>query len=211
VNNFFNTWKEKNSRVIVFAGVFDPVHIGHISAAQKALNKYGSEVVFLPEREPQHKHKATEYKNRLEMLKIATKSQKNINVLDYPNKNQFISETFEWLGSKFPARKFVWLVGSDVLPNINKWPGSEKLTALNVVQIVTFRRNETTKSNFLKEIGGAQVIYENRSRRMQNHNIISSSFILQDIKNRQSALPAGVYSYIKQNNLYTVSDSTTEK
>jgi nicotinate-nucleotide adenylyltransferase len=209
-NEFIKGWNDKINRVVVFAGVFDPVHEGHISAANDALH-YGSEVVFLPERVPQHKHQATGYKHRLEMLEIATKQQKNISVLDYPDEKQFIENTFLWLNAKYPDRSFVWLIGSDVLPQISSWPGSEKLHDLGVKDILVFARGDDDFMDLeIKEIGGAKVIYKFRKRRMQNHRNLSSTYILDDLQHRQSALPDGVYDYIKQNNLYNVADSVSE-
>jgi nicotinate (nicotinamide) nucleotide adenylyltransferase len=208
--NFLDSWKDKRSTVIVFAGIFDPVHIAHISAAEEALKSYGSKLVFLPEKEPQHKKGVTEYRHRLEMLKIATKSQLNMQVLDYPCKKQYIEETFSWLKAKFPNNKFIWLIGADVLPQVNRWPGHEKLKESGVEQIVVFIRGDKHQVLSVKEIGGASVVYKKRTRAMLNHENISSSYVLEDLKHRQSALPTGVYDYIKANNLYSVTDSLSE-
>jgi nicotinate (nicotinamide) nucleotide adenylyltransferase len=209
-SEFLESWEDKNNRVIVFAGVFDPVHKGHISAAQDALQN-GREVVFLPERAPQHKHQATEYKHRLEMLKIATKSQKNISVLDYPFEKQFIEETFSWLKTKYPDRSFTWLIGSDVLEHIPSWSGSEKLSKLGVKEILVYAREDYNFSvSKIKEIGGAKIVFNPRKRSMKNHSVISSSYILEDIKHRQSALADGVYDYIKENSLYNAPASLRE-
>lgn len=211
MNNFLKSWNEKNNRIIVFAGVFDPVHKGHISAAREALRGSGKKLVFLPEKVPQHKHQATDYKHRLEMLKIATKSQKNISVADYPKEKQYIKETFRWLKDQHPGSNFVWLVGSDVISSIDKWPGSESLKNLGVVEILVFTRDgDKPNDDLVKEIGGARVVYKLRKKRNKKHENYSSRYILEDLKHRQSILPDGVYTYIKENGLYSVSDSFSE-
>jgi nicotinate-nucleotide adenylyltransferase len=209
VNKFLKSWQKKRSRVVVFAGVFDPVHKGHISAAEDAL-KFGSRVVFLPEKTPQHKHSTTEYKHRFEMLQIATKLQLNMEVINYPREQQYIKETFEWLNIKFPEREFIWLVGSDVVPYIDKWQDSENLKSYGVVQILTYLRGDDEFEKLPIKVKDVPVYIRKRSRKMLNHQNMSSSYILDDFLHRQSSLPKGVYEYIKTNKLYSVSDSAPE-
>lgn len=210
VNDFLNSWDKKQNRVVVFAGVFDPVHIAHISAAEEALKTSGSKLVFLPEKVPQHKKNVTDYRYRLEMLKIATKLQLNIEVLDYPNNQQYIKGTFEWLRDKYKDNEFVWLVGSDVLNYIEKWPDSEKLKSYGVVEILVFIREEQASEIMPKKIHDVPVRYLRRPRNKTNHQKLSSRYILEDLLHRQGSLPNGVYEYIKNNNLYNVSDSSVE-
>ncbi len=126
MDDFLESWENRQKSIIVFAGVFDPVHNGHLSAAKEALH-YGSKVVFLPERVPQHKHGTTKYEHRLNMLRIATEDNGDFDVLDYPNDHHWVVETFEWLQKQYPGSKFVWLIGQDVEGNISSWPGIEKL------------------------------------------------------------------------------------
>jgi nicotinate-nucleotide adenylyltransferase len=209
VNEFYDSWQKKRNRVVVFAGVFDPIHIGHLSAAEDAL-KFGIKIVFVPEKIPQHKHSTTDYKHRIKMLQIATMSQSNMEVLDYPEDHQYIKDTFEWLREKYPNNDFVWLVGSDVVSYIEKWPDSDKLQSYGVVEILVYIRGQSNINNLPKNVYGVPVHIRKRSIKMINHQNMSSTFVLEDLLHRQSSLPVGVFDYIKKNKLYNVSDSATE-
>lgn len=195
---FIDTWEGRHNSIIVFAGVFDPVHSGHISAAKKALH-YGSKVVFMPERVPQHKHSATGYQHRLNMLRIATQQESDIEVVDYPEDHHWIIESFQWIKKENPNKDIVWLVGNDVSPKIESWKGVDRLRDLGVKLILVVMRegNETERQEV---IAGVPVI--NLVRPMGLDMKTNSSFIRQNISLSKDNLLPEVYEYIRQNNLY---------
>ena len=195
---FFDSWERRNNSIIVFAGVFDPVHSGHLSAAKRALH-YGSKVIFMPERVPQHKHGATDYEHRLNMLRIATEQDSDFEVVDYPENHHWISESFQWVKNKYPDKDIVWLVGSDVSPKIESWPGAESLVNLGVKLILVVMRagNETDRQ---EAIAGVPVI--NLVRPLGLDMQTNSSAIRQNITLSKDNLLPEVYEYIRANNLY---------
>ena len=184
---------------MVFAGVFDPVHRGHISAAERAL-LYGNTVVFLPERVPQHKHGTTAYEHRLNMLRIATRYNPQFIVLDYPYDNQWIAQTFTWLNEQYPDRKISWLVGSDVVSLIATWPDSDKLSTFNVTEIIKIKRLVDSDLE-IQKVHDTPIALAMRPRKQ--HESLSSTWIREALEHRHTALPDGVWEYIKENNLYT--------
>ena len=198
MSSFYESWRKKEDVVIVFAGVFDPVHKGHISAAEAAMKTVGHTVVFLPERVPQHKHGTTAYIHRLNMLRIATAHDARFTVLDYPEDQQYIVPTFNWLRTLYPDRQFVWLMGADVVPYVASWPDSEKLSELGVQRILAVSRQEEPSQQKVHDI------YVDRVRRRRHkHEHLSSRFIRDDIATRHTALPDGVFAYIRANELYS--------
>ncbi len=197
MSDFLKTWKDRKRRTIVFAGVFDPVHNGHIAAAEVALSE-GSKVLFLPERVPQHKHGATPYTHRLNMLEIAIKNQPGMSVVDYPRKHHWVQPTFIWLRDNLRTQRFIWLVGSDVAPEIHTWAGSENLAALGVSKIVCVKRRDTEPK--VDHVYGTSVVYVKQSSK--ENEKISSSMIRSDVEKYKNFLPDDVYDYIKKHNLY---------
>ncbi|MCA9333239.1 nicotinate-nicotinamide nucleotide adenylyltransferase [Candidatus Saccharibacteria bacterium] len=204
MNNFLKSWLDKWNRIVVFAGVFDPVHKAHISAAETALT-LGKKVVFLPERVPQHKHSTTDYTHRLNMLKIATKSNPRFEVLDYPEDHQYIEPVFKWLKAKYPASSFVWIVGSDVAPLMAKWPGVENLESLGVKGVYYLNRHGSEIGNSY-ELDNGVVLYQLKRRRNWKkhitHSRINSASIRENTKQNRDQLPGGVFEYLVANGLY---------
>jgi nicotinate-nucleotide adenylyltransferase len=198
MSNFLESWEEKNRRIVVFAGVFDPVHKGHISAAEQALH-FGSKVVFLAERTPQHKHGTTAYEHRLNMLRIATNNNPQFEVVDYPNENHWIAETFLWFKERYPDSTFVWLVGNDVAPLIEKWPDSERLAEFGVKNILAARRAGHTLS-LDKTVHETKILHIVRARK--KHEKLNSTMIREDIAHNHTALPKAVWEYVQQHKLY---------
>ena len=204
MNNFLDSWLNKWDRVVVFAGVFDPVHIGHLSAAETAL-RHGKRVVFLPERIPQHKHGSTDYKHRLEMLRLATQHNKRFDVLDYDQDHQFIEPVFSWLQLKYPESSFVWLVGSDVVEQIPTWSGADKLNSLFVVDVLYLDRDGDERPETVKISNSitAHKIKRTRYRsKHKKHAVIRSKTVRGNLATHHTQLIHEVYEYIKANNLY---------
>ena len=198
MGSFLDSWNDVHKRVVLFSGVFDPVHKGHITLAQEAYKLHGGTVVMLPERVPQHKHGSTPYKHRLKMLNIATSDIPEIRVLDYPADNHWILETFTWLGEKFPDRKFTWLVGSDVVGGVASWPNAEILKELRVdLILVANRRDDNYQLPPERSIHGVDLHAMN-----SKYRYMESSFIRKDLHTRHTSLPDGVYNYINDHDLY---------
>jgi nicotinate-nucleotide adenylyltransferase len=206
MSEFLNSWNNMQNSIVVFAGVFDPVHNGHISAAERALH-FGSQVLFMPERVPQHKHSATAYKHRLTMLRKATAKNKAFSVIDYPKDHHWIADTFQWLKKKYPNKSFIWMVGSDVAPLMHEWQGIDKLESLGVSRILIVKREGNDIDHF-KEIGSTAVTYIHRP--IQKHENLSSTAIRADVKRCRKQVNALVYSYIKEHRLYSFADSASK-
>lgn len=204
MNKFLLSWIDKWDRVVVFGGVFDPVHKGHLSAAKTALS-HGRKVVFMPERKPQHKHGTTSYQHRLEMLKLATENESNLEVVDYPQDHHLIAPVFTWLKKHYPRSGFVWLVGSDVVEHIANWKGVDKLEALGVKKIIYFDREGEEKPETI-QISNTMTAYKIKRPRFrknrQKHASIRSKTIRKNMPTHHTQLPESVYDYIKKHDLY---------
>lgn len=206
MSDFLNSWEEKKNTLVVFAGVFDPVHNGHLSAAHAALH-YGDKVLFMPERAPQHKHGTAAYDKRLNMLRLATASNSDFVVVDYPEDHHWVVDTFKWLKNKYPSKKFVWLVGSDVAPLMEDWPGIEQLKELGVTTVLVMKR-EGGDSERVEKVG--DVPTRQLLRPMGRDEKVGSSLIRAHVQKHKKLLPAEVYAYILENKLYSFDVSSSK-
>lgn len=197
--DFLESWNRERGRVIIFSGVFDPVHNGHLAVAEAALKTEGNLVIFLPERIPQHKHGRTAFEDRVAMLKIALAGQSKMHVMESPFAHHTIAETLTWLQNQFPSgQNFGLLLGADTARYLSTWPGIERLAAYNVDRlIVADRVLESVADVSLPQIEG---VTERTVRARNNH--LTSTLIRQDPANRASALPEGVLKYIGSHKLY---------
>ncbi len=206
MSDFEDSWNVRKNTLVVFAGVFDPVHNGHLSAAQGALH-YGDKVLFMPERVPQHKHGTADYDKRLNMLKKAIASNPDFAVVDYPEDHHWVVETFQWLKAQYPDKKFVWLVGSDVAPLMIEWPGVEQLESLGVRSVLVMKREGNDTDRF-ETIGGvpARHLY----RPIGKDEKVSSTTIRENVEKHKKHLSKEVYAYIVENKLYSFDVSTSK-
>lgn len=187
-------------RVLVFGGVFDPVHNGHISAAQAALEQCGAvKAVFLPERTPYRKQECSPYEHRVQMLKLATQNNPKLTVHDFPDAKQTIANVFAWLNESYPDHTYSWLVGNDVIHLLISWPGSERLRSFGVDEIIVAQRDNefSAKGTIPDEIVGI------KTKQLKAPNSeISSSVIRSDKTAAEAHLPQAVYRYALKNHLY---------
>lgn len=135
--------KSKNVRIGIYAGTFDPVHIGHITFALQAIKKAKlDQVVFLPERMPRRKQGAEHYAHRVVMLNHATAPYPNMAVLEITDKRFTVARTWPQIQTIFHDADIALLVGSDVLAHMQKWPSIDRL--MKDCELVVGMRNDNT-------------------------------------------------------------------
>ena len=94
-------------RLGVLGGTFDPMHIGHVAAAEAALECANlDEVVFVPTGNPPHRPPAEASPlQRLEMCRLATADNPRFAVSDIEVKREGLSYTLDTLWALYNTRK----------------------------------------------------------------------------------------------------------
>lgn len=186
-------------RILVFAGVFDPVHNGHVEVIEKSLEQYeNANAVVVAEKLPQHKHGATPYQHRYEMLRLAFEGNEKVDVVEAPISEHTVKAFFMWLNRKFPKATFTWLVGSDVLEHMETWKDIESLDKFNVDEILCFDRGESSSEHQLA-VKWTPVTHLKTSSvydKLQSTTIRNGSVKLEETVNPKVA------TYIKARHLY---------
>ena len=117
-------------RIGIYAGTFDPVHVGHITFAMQAARAAKlDKIYFLPERQPRGKSGVEHFGHRVAMLKRALKPHERFAVLELVDVNFSVERTLPALQQRFAGDELVFLFGSDVIPGLADWPHADRLLA----------------------------------------------------------------------------------
>ena len=116
----------RKRKIGILGGSFNPAHVGHIHISNTALINLGlNEIWWLVA--PQNRLKSSldmeNFDKRLSYARLLSKNISYIKVLDIEQKNQLYAsyKTINFLNQRTRKVKFIWLMGSDILDNLNKW------------------------------------------------------------------------------------------
>ena len=124
-------------RLGIMGGTFDPIHHGHLSAAQEVAAQWGlDEVVFVPTGQPWQKtHRAVSpAEDRYLMTVIATASNPRFNVSRVEVDRAGATYTIDTLRALRAARpdvdELVFITGADALAQILGWRAADEMFSL---------------------------------------------------------------------------------
>lgn len=120
------------ARTGLLGGTFDPVHYGHLLAAEAAREAAGlEEVWFIPTFVPPHKPQpGAEASARRGMLEAAVADCPYFKVENIELSRQGVSYTIDTVSElmeRHADRTFYWIVGSDMLRDLPNWRRPEEL------------------------------------------------------------------------------------
>ena len=118
--------RSKRQQVGLFGGTFDPVHLGHLLAAQEAHERLGlSRVILMVANIRPHKDRvvATRAADRLAMLRLAAAGDERFEVSDLEIRRGGQSYTIDTVAALRAEMddEIVLLVGSDSVPELPAW------------------------------------------------------------------------------------------
>ncbi|WP_372632382.1 nicotinate-nucleotide adenylyltransferase [Cohnella sp.] len=191
-------------KVGLLGGTFDPVHHGHLLAAETARDALGlDEVWFVPTLTPPHKPQpGTDAASRREMLEAAIANHSAFRVEDIELRKEGTSYTIDTvteLRGRYPDARFHWIVGSDMIRDLPNWRRAEEL-AEAVVFVGLERPDQPSDDALLPDYVRSKL-----TRAEMPPMGISSSDIRRRIREGRSVrymLPDAVIDYIRRNGLY---------
>jgi nicotinate-nucleotide adenylyltransferase len=198
-------------RIGVFGGSFDPVHIGHLTIAQDAVEQLELDrLIFVPAAVPPHKQDKAlvEGRHRFEMLQLATESNLSFEVSDMELQRGGVSYTFDTMTQiqfEHPGAELFFIVGLDSLVDLHGWRNADKL--LELCTIVPFARGGEDPARVAEQIKLSEP-WETRlmERLIRIHVIeISASEIRMRLAEGLSIrylVPPEVEMYIAEHHLY---------
>jgi nicotinate-nucleotide adenylyltransferase len=120
-------------KIGIMGGTFDPIHLGHLIAAESAREAAGlDEVWFIPTFIPPHKStppKASA-EMRLAMVQLAIADHPSFKAVDYEivrGGASYTVDTVQMLKEKHPGISFYYLIGADMVMYLPKWMRIEEI------------------------------------------------------------------------------------
>ncbi|MBL9212516.1 MAG: nicotinate (nicotinamide) nucleotide adenylyltransferase [Opitutaceae bacterium] len=184
-------------------GSFDPVHFGHLLAAQDAYEQYGLDrLILVPAAQaplkPNDVQSSSE--DRLAMLRAAVEWDHRFEVSDVELKRGGVSYTIDsarHFRALYPHDDLYWVIGGDQLPKLHLWKDIVELARL--VEFIFLERPGFPVREH-PDIDGL------RLHRCDGHLLAISSTELRDRCRRNLSLdyfvPHKAIVYIKEHSLY---------
>ncbi|MDX1952770.1 MAG: nicotinate (nicotinamide) nucleotide adenylyltransferase [Verrucomicrobiota bacterium] len=193
----------KPSRIGLYGGSFDPVHLGHLLVAQSAYEELRLERVFLiPASQNPFKpdRKLAAGSTRLLLLRLALAGITWAEVDSQELQRGGLSYSIDTVRSyraRFPEAELFYLVGADHVEQLNKWKEAEELAKL-VEFLIIPRPGETAgrppapfRSHLLKGFPLRLSSSEVRERIAQNLpiDLFCGSLVAEAIRNNRLYFP----------------------
>jgi nicotinate-nucleotide adenylyltransferase len=204
-------------RIAILGGTFDPIHNGHLAAAQSVAETFQvDEVHFVPAFSPPHKQSRgiTSPFHRFAMVALATISidrfrPSTIEVDAF--ERRYTVETLETMKNAYPGAELLFIIGTDMYQEIETWKNFRRLFELAHLVIVN-----RPGFPFREDVAPFQILSEKQTATLPGdatvfylpfvEQPISSSDIRNDRRKGEEVshrLPPLVWSYIERNNLYS--------
>jgi len=120
----------------LFGGSFDPVHLGHLLAAQAAIEELGLDrLFFIPATQSPFKpaSQPAPALARLRLLRLALAGKTNCEIDDQEIRRGGVSysiETVRDYARRFPKVELFYLIGADNAAKLNEWREANELAKL---------------------------------------------------------------------------------
>lgn len=127
-------------RIGVFGGTFDPVHVGHLSIAQAALECVPLDrVVFVPARRSPLKDRGplASEQDRLAMLRLATADEPRFEVSSVELDRPGISYTVDTLEALAGEGVLYLVMGADAAGEFERWRRPERIRELATLLVAS--------------------------------------------------------------------------
>ena len=192
-------------KIGIMGGTFDPIHNGHLIAAEEAMRQLGlAQVIFVPAGTPPLKSaaKTASARHRFMMCALATNDNQNFSVSSVEIDREGTSYTVDTIAhfkSTNPSAKLYFIVGADVVNSFNKWRKFDEILQMCEI-VVTTRAGNTLNTSLLEQYGDRIVL-------ITISDIDISSTRIRETLGRgwepQYLLPQAVLDYIHRRGVYS--------
>jgi nicotinate-nucleotide adenylyltransferase len=204
-------------RIAILGGTFDPIHNGHLAAAQSVAEIFQvDEVHFVPAFSPPHKQSRgiTSPFHRFAMVALATvsfdrfrTSTIEVDALE----RRYSVQTLDVMKDAYPGSEFLFIIGTDMYQEIDTWRNYRRLFELAHLVIVN-----RPGFPFRENLASFRILNEKQQVTLPKEpSVFYLPFVQQPISSTEIRnvrkrgeqvgqwLPPTVWSYIEQNRLYS--------
>jgi nicotinate-nucleotide adenylyltransferase len=201
-------------RIAIIGGTFDPIHNGHLEAAQAVAATFQvDEVHFVPAFSPPHKQsqEITSPFHRFAMVALATMpfAQFRTSTIEVDTlEKRYTVQTLELMKRTYPGAEMLLVVGTDMYEEIDSWKDFRRL--FDLAHFVIVNRPGYA---FREDVAPFQTIKPDEPVKLPEKTSVfympfveqpvSSTEIRKQIGIARQWLPSQVWSYIERNNLYS--------
>lgn len=206
-----NTKKTLN-RLGVMGGTFDPIHFGHLVAAEMAREEFKlDKVLFIPAGNPPHKQRkdisAGELRYKMVQKAVQDNPAFDISALEIEREGpSYTVETLRILRRTWPEHELYFITGTDALLEIFSWREYEEI--LTLIQFIGAARPGFDAGEFFLKVQQEHPEIQGRIHHLEVPALaISSTDIRSRVRNGQPIrylLPEPVRIFIEQHRLYII-------
>ena len=202
-------------KIGIYGGSFNPIHVGHLTAAEEAKKQLGLDrVIFVPAGNPYFKDQSelADFGARAAMVRDAIAGVPYFEVSEIegnPRKPSYTSETLTFFHDHRKGAKLFLLVGADAFYQLHKWHDVD--TILDLATIAVIKRDGKLQE-FIEDYGQSYIDWKRtpQAKNMKRVDVnceisLSSSYIRKQVKSNGSfrfLVPHGVYKRIVNSRLY---------
>lgn len=194
----------ESKKIGLFCGCFDPIHRGHIRAAETFRSAAGLECVYLVPANVSYRKCGVQIESglhRLNMCELAAEGHAGIEICDFEIQSQQVPYTIDtilFFQNRFPASKIYLCMGEDTAETVVHWAYFERMK--EIVRFLVIERNawQSGADNLVQS--GADVTFVDHER-----DGISSTEIRKQLMSGKKGIPEldeKVFRYIRANALY---------
>lgn len=199
------------SKIGIFGGTFNPIHLGHIRLGQLVLDEIKlDKILYIPDNTPPHKSDKDLAcgEDRLNMIDISLKDHDDMESSDIELNREGKSYTFETLlelKKLYPNDEFYLIMGADMFLTLDKWREPETIfKTANIIGVPRvksdFEKMNEYAENVIKPMGAkvfmlSQTVFDTASSTYVRENI-------DDYQKIKDMINPEVYRYIKEKGLY---------
>jgi nicotinate-nucleotide adenylyltransferase len=196
-------------RIGVFGGSFDPIHVGHLRAAEEVREALGLDrILFVPAANPPHKpgRELANGADRLEMIRLAIAGHAAFEVSPLELERGGISYSVDTLAELRPRGErdsLYFLVGVDAFREIHLWKDVTHLFELT--NVVAFCYDPSTRSH--RHRSGTSLSFLSITGLDVSATTIRT--LLREGRSIRYLVPSTVERFIEERRLYSSQDTST--